>query len=248
MLRLSPEEVRTVENLETVQVSGRPVSILPLAALLGSELPPRAPGPIQALLLANEGQRIALRVDQVLDERQVLLKGLGKQLARVRNVAGATITAGGKVALVLDVPALVRSAAHVGRPSRESAGPAVPPARKCVLVAEDSITSRTLLRNILEGAGYDVEVAIDGMDALTRLRTGHFDAVVSDVDMPRMNGLDLTEQIRRNPAWANLPVILVTALESRQDRERGIEVGANAYIVKSSFDQSNLIEVLQRLV
>ena len=120
--------------------------------------------------------------------------------------------------------------------------------RKSILVAEDSITARTLLKGILESAGYNVRTAVDGLDAFTTLRTEDFDLVVSDVDMPRMSGFDLTAKIRADKKISELPVVLVTALESRQDRERGIDVGANAYIVKSSFDQSNLLEVIRRLI
>ena len=117
-----------------------------------------------------------------------------------------------------------------------------------ILVAEDSITARSLLKNILETGGYQVTTAVDGADAFTQLRSADFDLLVSDVDMPRLSGFELTAKIRGDKKLGELPVILVTALESRQDRERGIEVGANAYIIKSSFDQSNLLEVIGRLL
>ena len=126
------------------------------------------------------------------------------------------------------------------------AGPAKA-ATKSILIAEDSITSRMLLKGILEGAGYRVKTAVDGMDAFTILRAERFDLVVSDVEMPRLNGFDLTARIRADRKLAELPVVLVTALESREDRERGIDVGASAYLVKSSFDQSNLLEAVRRL-
>lgn len=115
-------------------------------------------------------------------------------------------------------------------------------------MAEDSITSRTLLKSILELAGYKVKTAIDGADALAVFATEAFDLVVSDVEMPRMSGLELTARIRAGKRLAQLPVVLVTALDSREDRERGVDVGANAYIVKSSFDQGNLLEVVRRLI
>jgi two-component system chemotaxis sensor kinase CheA len=105
-----------------------------------------------------------------------------------------------------------------------------------------------LLKNILETAGYRVLTAVDGIDAFTVLKTERVDVVVSDVEMPRMDGFDLTAKIRSDKAFADLPVVLVTALESREHRERGVDVGANAYIVKSSFDQSNLLEVIKRLL
>ena len=122
------------------------------------------------------------------------------------------------------------------------------PPRKRILIAEDSVTSRMLLRGILESAGYQVKTAVDGMEAFTALRLERFDLVVSDVEMPRMDGFNLTARIRAERALADTPVVLVTALESREDRERGIDVGANAYLVKSNLDQGNLLEALRRLL
>ena len=119
---------------------------------------------------------------------------------------------------------------------------------KSVLVVEDSITARMLVKNILEAAGYVVKTAVDGLEALTILKTEAFDLVLSDVEMPRMNGFQLTEKIRSDARLAELPVVLVTALASREDRERGVDAGANAYIVKSSFDQGNLLDIIQRLL
>jgi two-component system, chemotaxis family, sensor kinase CheA len=121
-------------------------------------------------------------------------------------------------------------------------------AAKSILVAEDSITARTLVKNILEFAGYRVKTAADGADAWNTLAQEGFDLVVSDVEMPRMSGFDLTAKIRANQRTERLPVVLVTALDSREDRERGAEVGANAYVVKSGFDQGNLLEVVRRLI
>jgi two-component system chemotaxis sensor kinase CheA len=154
----------------------------------------------------------------------------------------------GKVVPILNAADLVKSASKVSVAALEAAAEEVVEARKHILIVEDSITARTLLKNILEAAGYDVRTAVDGIDALTILKTEEFNVVISDVDMPRMNGFDLTGKIRSDKKLAELPVVLVTALESREDREHGIDVGANAYIVKSSFDQSNLLEVIRRLV
>jgi two-component system chemotaxis sensor kinase CheA len=184
-------------------------------------------------------------VDEVLDEQEVLVKSLGKQLRHVRNVAGATVLGTGRVVPVLNVADLMQSAVKTApgaarHESRESP--------KSILVAEDSITARTLLKNILEFAGYKVKTAIDGAEALSVLANEVFDLVVSDVEMPRMSGFDLIAKIRADKRLSQLPVVLVTALESREHRERGVDVGANAYIVKSSFDQGNLLEVVRRLI
>ncbi|TAK50490.1 MAG: hybrid sensor histidine kinase/response regulator, partial [Betaproteobacteria bacterium] len=251
--RLKTEEIRTAENRETIRWNGQAVALVRLADAL--ELPRRKPaeisgGTVQVVLLGAADRRIGFLVDEILEEREVLVKTLGKQLSRVRNIAGATVLGNGKVVPILDVPDLLRSAAKAAAvrapAAAESAGAAAE--TRSVLVAEDSITARTLLKNILESAGYSVATAVDGIDSFTRLKSERFDLVVSDVDMPRMNGFELTAKIRADKALAELPVVLVTALESREHRERGIDVGANAYIVKSSFDQSNLLEVVRRLL
>jgi two-component system chemotaxis sensor kinase CheA len=190
---------------------------------------------------------MAFEVDEILREQEVLVKPLGSQLARVRNIAGATVLTNGRVAAILNIADLLKSVAKNGASYR--AGDTAPPEKRLsVLVVEDSITARALLKNILESAGYQVQTAVDGLEGFTALKSKEFDIVVSDVEMPRMNGFDLTGKIRADKKLSELPVVLVTALESREDRARGIDVGANAYIVKSSFDQSNLLEVIERLL
>ncbi len=251
--RAAEGDIRTVENRETIALSGQAVALVRLGDVL--EMPRKgAAGEsadrVQALVLGLGPERIAFRVDEILGEQEVLVKNLGPQLARVRNVAGACVLGTGQVVPVLNVHDLMKSAV------KRAAAPLVPatveePAgawQRSVLVAEDSITSRALLKNILESAGYRVTTAVDGIDAYTALKTGTFDLLVSDVEMPRMDGFDLAAKVRSDKQLAELPVVLVTALESREHRERGIDAGANAYIVKSSFDQSNLLEVIRRLI
>jgi two-component system chemotaxis sensor kinase CheA len=193
--------------------------------------------------------RMGFLVDEVLQEQEVLVKGLGAQLQRVRNIAGATVLGTGKIAPVLNVSDLMKSAVRLAvAPRKETACGQTRNSAGKILVAEDSITSRTLLKSILETAGFQVTTAVDGADALAQLHGNEFGLVVSDVDMPHMNGFELTVKIRADKKLGETPVVLVTALESRDDKERGIEVGANAYIVKSSFDQSNLLEVVRRFI
>jgi two-component system chemotaxis sensor kinase CheA len=253
VVRIKKNEVKTVENRETIGLNGRAVSLVRLHEVLGLPYKQVKDGDsefILALVIGTAEKRIAFSVDRILDEQEVLVKSLGKQLSRVRNIAGATVLQTGQVVLVLNVSDLIRDPAKFLFPTAKVSDKVerIDPSRKSILVVEDSITARTLLRSILESAGYQVKTAVDGIDAFTLLRTEDFDLMVSDVDMPRMNGFDLTAKVRADKKLSNLPVVLVTALESREDRERGIDAGANAYIVKSSFDQSNLMEVIRRLV
>jgi two-component system chemotaxis sensor kinase CheA len=250
--RFKAQDVQTVEGRETLSLNGRAVALVRLAGVL--ELPPAqrngdslAARPV--VILGAGDQRVAFAVDTVLDEQEVLVKRLGKPLSRVRNIAGATVLGSGRVVPILNVNDLLKSARKAGGAAQVAAGaPSATAEAKSVLVVEDSITSRMLLKGILESAGYRVKTAVDGVEAFTTLRCEGFDLVVSDVEMPRMDGFDLTAKIRADKKLAELPVVLVTALETREDRERGIDVGANAYLVKSSFDQSNLLEAVRRLV
>lgn len=253
VVRVRTQDIKTVENRETILYNEQAIPLLRLADVLGLPRKPATNGAAfhPAPVLAVGSQRMAFTVDAVLDEEEVLVKSLGSQLARVRNIAGATVLGSGRVAPILNVPDLMRSAVRVGEfaaGAASTAAPVIEARARCVLVAEDSITSRTLLKSILETAGYQVQTAVDGIDAFTKLRSGQFDLVVSDVEMPRLNGFGLTSKIRSDKRLAELPVVLVTALGSRDDREHGIDVGADAYIVKSSFDESGLLDVIRQLL
>jgi two-component system chemotaxis sensor kinase CheA len=253
VVRVGTADIHTAENRETVSVNGQVLSVARLEAIL--QLAPSAAQKSQPsltlIILQSGGARIACAVDDVLHEEEVLVKNFQKPLVRVRNIAAATILHSGKPVPILHVGDLIKSARVHGIPPALSAAPqnlrAAPQAPR-ILVVEDSITSRMLLKGVLESAGYQVKVAVDGMDAFTILREEHFDLVVSDVEMPRVNGFDLTARIRADKRLSELPVVLVTALESLEQRERGIDVGADAYLVKSSFDQNRLLDVIRRLI
>jgi len=250
-MRYSSTEVESVEGHEAVRWHGHPLFVARLAVLLG--LPERRiqpePGSKQlCVVLKSADEQMGLLVDEILGDCEVLVKELRSPLIRVRNIAAAGLLGTGEIVLILRPSDLLKSSRVIQRqPTVSEAQEAEGRLRK-VLVVDDSITTRTMEKNLLEASGYEVRVAVDGIDAWTFLKSEEFDLVVSDVDMPRMDGLDLTAKIRADQKLGNLPVVLVTALESREDKERGIEVGANAYIVKSSFDQSNLLEIIRRLI
>jgi Chemotaxis protein histidine kinase and related kinases len=253
VLRVAPEQIVTVENRETIRADGEHLSFVRLAAVLGLPESPRNPGdaaPAPVVLVAAAGLRLAFAVDEIRGEQEIVAKKLGPQGAHLPHLAGAALLGDGHAALILDAQELIRLAGRRPEDGPASEPDATPAAdrRKKLLVVDDSITSRTLLRGILEGAGYHVETAVDGIDAFAKLRSAPFDLVVTDIDMPRLHGVGLTEKIRADAALASLPVILVTSLDSREDRERGLEAGANAYIVKRSFEESNLLEAVHRFL
>ncbi|MFH0966497.1 MAG: response regulator, partial [Methanobacteriota archaeon] len=252
VLRVDEQDVQLMEDQRTIRYQNEAIPLICLTALLGLPHTSNHPSDTQvryAVVIASGGIRIAIEVDEIIREQELSQKSLGPQLARVSTIAGATITGNGKIIPVLNVVDLVKIATRGGLPSEmEQLTEGEKPAIRTLLIVEDSITARMLLKNILQAAGYKVKTAVDGMEAWTVLKTDPIDLVVSDIEMPRMNGFDLTTAIRHDRDLADLPVVLVTALASRKDRERGIDTGANAYIVKSSFDQSNLLDIIGRLI
>lgn len=251
--RVKIDEFFRMEGRQTLSLDGRPVPVVNLGALL--ELPrkeePATPEAVYCTFLTVENECFGVIVDDLLDETEVMLKPQSKLLKRIRNVSAATILASGEVCPVLNPSDLLQSVykhhSHRPGPAPRLETPA-PRHRKILLLVEDSMTTRTQEKRILESAGYDVVTAVDGLDAFHKFQSRPFDGIVSDVEMPNMNGLALTEAIRRDKKYADIPIILVTSLSSEADQRRGLEAGANAYLVKSAFDQKILLDCLARLV
>ncbi|MBP7334460.1 response regulator [Niveispirillum sp.] len=248
--RVASGEVMTVEGREMLRIDGRPLALVRLCDLLRLGAAGPAGDFRSYIVLAAAGQRLAVEVEHVVGESEILMKPLGWPLTRVPAVAGAVALPSGRLGFVLNVHEVLRAAlrpdfqAMAARPVTN----ATANARKSILIAEDSITARTLFKHVLEAAGFRVRTCVDGMEAWNVLAGELFDLVVSDVEMPRMGGFELTERIRQEPRLSDIPVILITSLETREDRERGVDVGASAYIVKRSFDQSDLLDIIGRLI
>jgi two-component system chemotaxis sensor kinase CheA len=259
ILRIYPNEIKMVENKQTISMNGSTLSYVNLGDILElrrknnsiAELPGKESkqDTLHVLISGTGDNRIAFGVDKILNEQEILVKHLSSPLSRVRNIGGVTVLGSGKVVPILNVSDMLKSAVSGAVSVEKTAGAEKEEVKqRSVMVAEDSITSRMLLKDILESAGFLVKTAVDGAEALSFLREGGYDLLVSDIDMPRMNGFELTEKIRSDKALKELPVVLVTALKTREDRERGMEVGANAYIEKSSFTPQNLLNAINKLI
>jgi two-component system chemotaxis sensor kinase CheA len=250
VLLIDEKKLFSVKGTRTIRYGESSVQLVTLAEFFCLPQKKDEEPASTVLLLYSGGVRIAVAVHEILSEEEVLVRSFSRHLASVQYFNGAAVLGSGKVVPVISVSAILKGTSMQQRisPTRGVQKEVDHTEPKFILVVEDSITSRILLKNILESAGYRVRTANDGIDGFAKLLEQPVDLIMSDVDMPRMSGFELTAKIKSDRRYSALPVVLVTALESPEDKKRGIDVGADAYIVKSSFDQSNLLEVVKRLL
>ena len=204
------------------------------------------------IVLGDASHTYGLVVDRFLGERELVVQPLDAQLGKIKDIAAGALMQDGSPVLIVDAEDLVRSMDKLVSGGRLSMVPQqrAPPAgkRKRVLVVDDSLTVRELERKLLANRGYDVEVAVDGMDGWNAVRTGHFDLVVTDIDMPRMDGIELVTLINKDPHLKSLPVMIVSYKDREEDRRRGLEAGAAYYLTKGSFHDETLLQAVVDLI
>ncbi len=250
VLRVSPGDIIEEMGREVIRHRETSIPLSSLSRLLEMEASTRVNNRLTVLVLSFREQRMALLVDCTLGLQDVVVKDLGCQLKTLDFFSGSTILGDGYPALIVSVADLF--SVNQGRqklPLRQAYEKARKNAlRGRILVVDDSITTRTMEKNILEANHYEVVIAVSGFDALEKLDTGHFDLMVSDVEMPGMTGFELTKKIRQREDSADMPVIIVSSLASDQHRRQGMEAGAQAYIVKGNFQQGILLETVETLI
>ena len=259
MRLISRQEIFNMKGTQAINIDQQPISVVWLADLLN--LPIKAPASakgltqtqksISCIILRSGKDSLGILVDAVNDQQDIVLKPQSALLKRVRNIAGATILGNGEVCMVLNPQDLINSVG--GKRSTDvkeivEVETVKTTTKPKLLLVEDSIIIRTQMKRILEEAGYELTIAVDGAEGFQKLQCDQFDLVVSDVEMPNMNGLELTAKIRQQSEYQQLPIILVTTLAKEEDKRRGFEAGANAYLTKGDFDQTLLIKTLQELV
>lgn len=263
-MRVHPLALEMVEGRRTFFVDGKLIPIAHLSQALAINAQDAKSGSfkfLEILVVQSRERTAGIIVDHVLDQREFLVKKPGYPLQNLTNFSGATILTSGATALVIDIHQLVESVHHFRSSNKpqdsllaglldaieDKKDLVVIPDKASILLVEDSITSRVLLKNIFESAGYTVQAANNGEEGLRALRRGHFSAVVSDVEMPVMDGLEMTRRIKGDPQLKTTPVILVTSLSSESDRKNGSAAGADAYFVKGDLDSTGLLEMVSKL-
>lgn len=256
VLTVKKEDIQRIETKEAVLVGGQLVPMVRLMDVMRiklKEAPFRPfvqekPQPVIVVGLAE--RRLGLLVDDILAKQEIVIKSIEDAVGDVENVAGVTILGNGEIALILDIPSILNTARGISRITVHEVKEQAVEEEKIiqVLAVEDSLTARELIRSILESAQYKVEVAVDGVDALQKLSLYKFDLILTDVQMPRMDGIELVQKIRKSEEYKDTPVVILSTMGSDADKRRGIEAGATAYLVKSGFQQQELLDLVERLV
>jgi two-component system chemotaxis sensor kinase CheA len=243
--------VETLEGRPTVILEGRPMPLYALAHLLriGGDSPTLRGETLPVMVLKSGARRFAVWVDEFLTERDALIQELGMPLPTTGHISGGALSREGTVVVVLNPAGLAAScmpsaATQIPRVAK----PVVETAASGILVVDDSITSRSLERSILEAHGYRVRAAVDGLEALEMLRVEKADLIITDIQMPRMDGFALVEALKADSHLNKIPVIIVSSLEKREDQERGLLLGADAYVVKRKFDQTELLDAIRLMI
>jgi two-component system sensor histidine kinase and response regulator WspE len=250
LVRVPRSEVRSVEHRQFVTVDGANVGLVLAGQVLDIPAPPPAAAELPVVLLGDGTGEYGLVVDAFRGEQDLVVRPLDPRLGKVPNLSAAAILDDGSPVLIVDVEDLLRSmdqfiqaGSLVRCEAKAAAG-----RKKRVLVVDDSITVREVERQLLLHHGYEVAVAVDGVDGWNKVRADRYDLMVSDIDMPRMNGLQLVQAVRSDERLKDLPVIIVSYKEREEDRLRGLEVGANAYLTKSSFHDNRFMEAVADLI
>ncbi|CAN0627221.1 two-component system, chemotaxis family, sensor histidine kinase and response regulator WspE [Burkholderia multivorans] len=251
-VELARTDIDMLEGQQHFSFDGRPVGLVTAHQLLGTGSPDAAQANQPVVVIGDERETYGVAVDRFLGERMLVVQPLDRRLGKVKDVAAAALMENGDAVLILDVDDLLRSvdkAVRGGQLARvQQAGSTAARRSKQVLVVDDSLTVRELERKLLEKRGYDVTIAIDGMDALNALRGANFDLVVTDVDMPRMDGIELVTLIKRDKLLNTLPVMIVSYKDREEDRRRGLDAGADYYLAKSSFHDEALLDAVRDLI
>ncbi|SEQ31198.1 hybrid sensor histidine kinase/response regulator [Giesbergeria anulus] len=258
LLRLPTEALMLVAGRQAVIIRNEFVPVVRLAELLA--IPPkRTPSPRQGsttdanllmLVLRVDNQALAVCVDALLDEHDMVIKALPAHLKHLPLLSGMVLTGHNELASVLHAPALLDAARQARGESvrAEATHHQGDVSTYHVLVVDDSLNTREIERDVLQAYGYQVTLAEDGLDGLNKALANDFDAVLTDVEMPHMDGFTLTARLRQETKYQTKPIIIITSREKDEDKRRGIQVGADAYIVKGDFDRSNLVDTLKSLL
>lgn len=253
IVSLNKNEIETMENLQYFTDQGDHIGLINASQIFGTEQTVNKNDKCEIVVIGDRHKRYGLVINRFLGEHNLVVHTLDPRLGRIKDISAAAITDEGVPTLIINVDDILISIEELVTNKRlhkvkNSGEDRNNPSRKSILVVDDSLTVREVERKLLESKGYQVEMAIDGMDGWNTVRTGRYDLVISDVDMPRMNGIEFVSMIKQDPNLKTIPVMIVSYKDRQEDRELGLDAGADYYLTKGSFHDESLIDAVVDLI
>jgi two-component system sensor histidine kinase and response regulator WspE len=252
-LKLPPTSIEMLEGRQHFKFDGQHIGLITSHQILGRAKAKPMSDDLSVIVVEDNGLFYGVVVDCFLGERELVVHALDPRLGKIKDISAGALMEDGSPLLIIDVEDLIRSIGQIiARGSlnviQEIDTTTAPQKKKRILIVEDSLTVRELERKLLDNSGYEVEVAVNGMDGWNAVRTGNFDLVISDVDMPRMDGIELVKHIRNDARIKSLPVIIVSYKDREEDRHRGLEAGADYYMAKGNFQPAALRDAVRDMI
>jgi two-component system, chemotaxis family, sensor histidine kinase and response regulator WspE len=252
-LKLPKKHIALLEGHQHFSFDGQHIGLITAHQVLETSETPLPSDELPVIVVGDHSTTYGLVVDRFLGERELVVQPLDPRLGKIKDIIAGALMEDGSPVLIVDVEDLMRSVDKLVAAGRVSmvqcdAVASNTQRRKQVLVVDDSLTIRELERKLLGNRGYDVAVAVDGLDGWNAVRTGHFDLVITDIDMPRMDGIELVTLMKRDPHMQSLPVMIVSYKDREEDRQRGLEAGADYYVTKGSFHDETLLQAVVDLI
>jgi two-component system chemotaxis sensor kinase CheA len=256
ILRVARTSLLTITERQAIILHNEFVPVVHLTELVQNKQNSTANDSDSLLLVVVRirNEKLALVIDRLEDERDMVIKPLPTHLQFIERVSGMVVTGKNELVNILHAPALLALARQSRQKTQQPTESGLSfeendqHKTRHILVVDDSLNTREIEKDVLEAHGYQVTLAEDGQDGLNKAKEGDFDAILTDVEMPNMDGFTLTTNLRKEEKYRNRPIIIITSREKEEDKRRGVQVGADAYIVKGDFDQSNLVETLNALL
>ena len=252
-LKVSKKDIEVVAGRQLFRFEDQQIGLIQADQIFGGRKGNQLSDHVAIVVIGNKTNQYGLVTERFLGERELVVQPLDPRLGKIKDISAGALLDNGSPVLIVDVEDLIRSVEKsievgiLGNLQSEGSKEILQK-RKRVLVVDDSLTVRELEKKLLQIRGYEVEVAIDGMDGWNAARTGNFDLIISDIDMPRMDGIEFVTLIKKDPNLKSLPVVIVSYKDRPEDRRRGLEAGADYYLAKASFHDEALVQAVVSLI
>jgi len=254
IIKIEPDQIDTLAGKQFINIQNQAIGLVHAAQVFGLQQQPSDTAELSVIIISDRNRCYGVVVDRLIGERELAIRSLDERLGKIQDISAAAVLEDGQPTLIVDIDDMLRSIEKLSSTStlhsitHTSQTIETQQSVKRVLVVDDSLTVREAERKMIEARGYQVELAVDGIDGWNTFREGEFDLVVSDIDMPRMNGIEFISLIKQDESYRDTPVMIVSYKDREEDRMLGLEAGADYYLTKGSFHDESLLDAINDLI